>query len=113
MPLNDNGETNIDAAGGGLPEDDIKAAQRLTEAYKTIRAEMGKAIVGQSELKLALLLNAIKWAAAPVPDSQGSHKDDELHILHSEVRVLKEKLDQGQRQLRNRMSLLEAAIDGR
>jgi len=34
---------------------DVKAAERLTEAYRTIRAEMAKAIVGQEEVLEQLL----------------------------------------------------------
>ena len=37
-------ETN---AANAPAEDDIAAAKRLTAAYETIRAEMGKAIVGR------------------------------------------------------------------
>ena len=41
--------------GKGLTDDDIKAAEQLTTAYKTIRTEMGKAIVGQEEVLEQLL----------------------------------------------------------
>ena len=43
------------AAAGKLSQDDIKAAERLTEAYRTIRTEMAKAIVGQEEVLEQLL----------------------------------------------------------
>ena len=49
------GEEVPAAAGGQLDGEDIKAAERLTEAYQTIRSEMGKAIVGQSEVLEQLL----------------------------------------------------------
>jgi MoxR-like ATPase len=42
--------------GGQLDQDDIKAAERLAEAYKTIRAEMAKAIVGQEQVLEELLM---------------------------------------------------------
>jgi len=38
-----------------LNQDDIKAAERLTKAYTTIREEMGKAIVGQEQVLEQLL----------------------------------------------------------
>ncbi|MHC4982773.1 MAG: AAA family ATPase [Planctomycetota bacterium] len=38
-----------------LEDDDIKAAERLTDAYSKIRTEMGKAIVGQEEVLEQLL----------------------------------------------------------
>ncbi|MBS3733987.1 MAG: MoxR family ATPase [Phycisphaerae bacterium] len=40
---------------GALGDDDIQAAERLTEAYQTIRAELGKAIVGQEKVLEQLL----------------------------------------------------------
>jgi len=39
-----------------LNQDEIKAAAKLTEAYKTIRTEMGRAIVGQEEVLEQLLM---------------------------------------------------------
>ncbi len=42
--------------GGELMHDDIKAAERLTDAYKTIRKEMAKAIVGQEAVLEELLM---------------------------------------------------------
>ena len=65
-----------------------------------------------SEVERALLLKAIKWAAVPVRESTPIPKDDELHILRSEVRILKEKVEQGQRGLRNRMNLMESTAGG-
>jgi len=50
--------TDQSIASGNLEKDDIKAAERLTEAYQTIRREMGKAIVGQ-EMVLEELLTCI------------------------------------------------------
>ncbi len=47
------------AAPGGeeqLPQADIQAAERLTEAYQTIRTEMAKAIVGQEAVLEELLM---------------------------------------------------------
>jgi MoxR-like ATPase len=40
---------------GKLDQDDIAAAERLTQAYQTIRREMAKAIVGQEEVLEQLL----------------------------------------------------------
>ena len=39
-----------------LAQDDMKAAERLTKAYQTIRTEMSKAIVGQGEVLEELLM---------------------------------------------------------
>ncbi len=39
-----------------MGQDDIQAAQRLAEAYKTIRAEMSRAIVGQEQVLEELLM---------------------------------------------------------
>jgi MoxR-like ATPase len=41
---------------GGLAQDDIKAAEQLTEAYQTIRTEMARAIVGQEAVLEELLM---------------------------------------------------------
>mgnify|MGYP006279877843 CR=1 FL=1 len=41
--------------GRDLGRDDIQAAERLTQAYQTIRNEMGKAIVGQGDVLEQLL----------------------------------------------------------
>jgi len=46
----------IDNPNGELTSDEIQAAERLGEAYKTIRAEMGKAIVGQAQVLEELLM---------------------------------------------------------
>jgi MoxR-like ATPase len=48
---------DIAAVGGtgGLGHEDIKAAERLTQAYQTIRREMAKAIVGQEQVLEQLL----------------------------------------------------------
>ena len=42
-------------AGQPLADDDIQAVQRLAEAYRTIREEMSRAIVGQEEVLEQLL----------------------------------------------------------
>ncbi len=49
--------TDEKTAAGERPmqEEDIKAAEHLTDAYKTIRMEMAKAIVGQEEVLEQLL----------------------------------------------------------
>ncbi len=39
-----------------LPEQDIQAAEQLTDAYKKMRREMGRAIVGQEEVLEELLM---------------------------------------------------------
>ena len=44
------------AEAGKLDHDDIKAAERLTAAYQTIRREMAKAIVGQEQVLEQLLM---------------------------------------------------------
>jgi MoxR-like ATPase len=50
-------EANVPMAGGeDLDHDDIKAAERLTEAYQTIRTEMARAIVGQEAVLEELLM---------------------------------------------------------
>ena len=50
-------EANVSASGQeAFPRDDIRAAERLTEAYRTIRKEMAKAIVGQEEVLEELLM---------------------------------------------------------
>ena len=43
-------------AGVELKDDDIAAAEKLTDAYKTIRQEMAKAIVGQEQVLEELLM---------------------------------------------------------
>jgi len=43
-------------SGPELKREDIEAAQRLNDAYKTIRAEMARAIVGQEEVLEQLLV---------------------------------------------------------
>ena len=50
--------TDATETGGGqeLPQGDIKAAERLTESYATIRKEMAKAIVGQEAVLEELLM---------------------------------------------------------
>ncbi len=48
-------QTTADA-GRELDKDDIAAAEKLTSAYRTIRQEMGKAIVGQEQVLEELLM---------------------------------------------------------
>jgi MoxR-like ATPase len=43
-------------AGGEMTEDDIAAVERLTQAYAILRAELGKAIVGQERVLEELLM---------------------------------------------------------
>jgi len=47
---------NTNTAGNELDGDDIKSAQRLTQAYRTIREEMAKAIIGQEQVLEELLM---------------------------------------------------------
>jgi MoxR-like ATPase len=50
-------ELNSSTQGGAaLPAEDIEAAGKLTEAYKTIRQEMARAIVGQEAVLEELLM---------------------------------------------------------
>ena len=48
-------ENDSAAPGGELNTEDIQAAERLTEAYRTIRTEMSRAIVGQEQVLEQLL----------------------------------------------------------
>ncbi len=49
-------EETTAGTSGQLNEDDIAAAEKLTGAYRTIRQEMGKAIVGQEQVLEELLM---------------------------------------------------------
>jgi MoxR-like ATPase len=49
-------ESDTTAPGGDLTDDDVQAAARLTEAYRAIRAEMARAIVGQEQVLEELLM---------------------------------------------------------
>ena len=49
-------EQAVPSGGKELESTDIKAAERLTEAYQTMRAEMSKAIVGQEQVLEELLM---------------------------------------------------------
>jgi len=49
-------EQNASSTNGSLGKEDIKAAERLTQAYQAIRAEIAKAIVGQEQVLEELLM---------------------------------------------------------
>jgi MoxR-like ATPase len=49
-------DEKVPTGGAELADDEVKAAERLTEAYQTIRTEMAKAIVGQEEVLEQLLM---------------------------------------------------------